>query len=421
MRILYLVYVQQKSFELFCSDHRTRSFWVDALLDSVIKSGNITIALAVPVNSNSFQKKQIKDMVLYGLPNPEEHNLFKKVFKRVTNSIENKGINSSVEKVLLDFKPDIIQIFGSENPFGLICKQTNIPVVIHIQGYLLIWLKKWFIGISKWELIRYSGIKDILFMRGYLYDYFNFKKRADREAEILNYCRYYMGRTDFDKQVLNVLSPGSTYYHCEEAIRKEFLEGSWDFPKGDKIKCVSILKGTTYKGLNLLIETAKLISDNSTISVEFSICGIAENEKIVKILKRKYKTDFKRLGIKFMGTLGTDELVNQLCQSNIYIHPSYIENSPNSVCEAMALGMPVIATNVGGVSSLISNKKEGILVQEGDPYSLAGAIMDLSFNFSLAINLGINARNRALMRHNPEEIVNRLIGIYNTILSGNGE
>ena len=170
-----------------------------------------------------------------------------------------------------------------------------------------------------------------------------------------------------------------------------------------------------------MIETAKLISDNSTISVEFSICGIAENEKIVKILKRKYKTDFKRLGIKFMGTLGTDELVNQLCQSNIYIHPSYIENSPNSVCEAMALGMPVIATNVGGVSSLISNKKEGILVQEGDPYSLAGAIMDLSFNFSWAINLGINARNRALMRHNPEGIVNRLIGIYNTILSGNGE
>lgn len=392
MRILYLVYAQQNSFDIFCSDHRTKSSWVDALMDEVIKSDKDTIALAVPVNSSSFQKKQIQELVLYGLPNPDEHNLFRKVLKRLSNAIENEKINLFVDNVLLDFKPDIIHIFGTENPFGLICKRINIPVVIHIQGYLLVWLKKWFVGISKWELVRFSGIKNIVLMRGHLYDYFNFKKRANREAEILKNCRYYLGRTDFDKQVLEVLSPGSNYYHCEEAIRNEFLKGSWDYPVKDKIICVSILKGATYKGIDLIIETAALILKKSTISVEFNICGVAENEAIVRLLKRKYKSDFKELGINFMGMLNTNELVNQLCHSNIYIHPSYIENSPNSVCEAMALGMPVIATNTGGVSSLITNKKEGILVQEGDPYSLAGAILQLAGHFSMAVLLGSNAK-----------------------------
>jgi glycosyltransferase involved in cell wall biosynthesis len=421
MRILYLTFAQQNSFELFCSDQKTKSFWVDALLDEMIKSKKSTIALAVPINSDSFQKKEINDITLYGLPNPEEQKLFKKVINRLSNSIENTSINLFIDTVLIDFKPDVIQIFGSENPFGLICKTTDIPVVIHIQGFLSVCLKKWFTGISRWELFRYSGIKNLIFMRGHYHDYFKFKKRAEREAEILKSCSYYLGRTDFDKEILTVLSPGSYYYRCEEVIRKEFFEGLWNFPIGDKIKCVSILKDATYKGLDLLIETSELISKTSKISVEFSICGIADNDEIVKILKKKYRTDLRELGIRFMGMLNTKELVSQLSNSNFFIHPSYIENSPNSVCEAMALGMPVIATNVGGVSSLISNDKDGLLVQEGDPYSLAGAILNLAGNFTKAKELGKSARNRAFTRHKPEDIVKSLTLIYNNILSGDGE
>ena len=88
----------------------------------------------------------------------------------------------------------------------------------------------------------------------------------------------------------------------------------------------------------------------TTLSIKFKICGVSENEEIVKIIKKKYKKEVDFQDIEFLGKLTADNLVKQLCNSNFYIHPSYIENSPNSVCEAMALGMPVIATNVGGIN-----------------------------------------------------------------------
>jgi len=111
--------------------------------------------------------------------------------------------------------------------------------------------------------------------------------------------------------------------------------------------------------------------------------------------------------------------VNQLCNSNFYIHPSYIENSPNSVCEAMALGMPIISTNVGGINSLINDKFEGLLVQEGEPYSLAAAIIELINNYEYAKLLAKNARERAINRHDPPKIKKQLLDIYKTILSEN--
>ena len=125
--------------------------------------------------------------------------------------------------------------------------------------------------------------------------------------------------------------------------------------------------------------------------------------------------------IEFLGKLSAAEIVGQLCASNIYVHPSYMENSPNSVCEAMALGMPVIATNVGGTSSILDDGVEGVLVQEGEPYSMAAAIVNLSDNYENAIKLGANAKRKAIKRHEPNGIVRSLMEIYDDIANGNGK
>jgi len=162
-----------------------------------------------------------------------------------------------------------------------------------------------------------------------------------------------------------------------------------------------------------------ILKKYSTFSFKFKICGVSANEEIIKIIKKKYKKEINLLNIEFLGKLTADDLVKQLCNSNFYIHPSYIENSPNSVCEAMALGMPIISTNVGGISSLISDKIEGLLVQEGEPYSLAAAIIELINNYEYAELLGKNARERSISRHDPKKIVKQLLDIYKTILSKN--
>jgi glycosyltransferase involved in cell wall biosynthesis len=83
----------------------------------------------------------------------------------------------------------------------------------------------------------------------------------------------------------------------------------------------------------------------------------------------------------------------------------------------MLLGMPAVATYAGGVSSLLTDKKEGILVQDGDPYAMAGAIAELIRQRNYANSLGVNARDRAIARHDPGKIVNDVINIYSSVIS----
>jgi glycosyltransferase involved in cell wall biosynthesis len=256
-------------------------------------------------------------------------------------------------------------------------------------------------------------------MRSSYHEYLSFRKRAERESVILRNCRYFIGRTNFDKRLISLFSPGSAYFHCEEFIRKVFFEKRWDASLNDEVTCISILKGTSYKGIDMLVEALIILRKYTSYSVKFKICGVSSDEEIVRIIKKKYNNEISISEIEFLGKLNADEMVEQLCSSNFYIHPSYIENSPNSVCEAMALGMPVISTNVGGINSLIDDNIDGILVQEGEPYSLSAALISLINNYENAKLLGENARKKAIIRHDPEKMVNCLLDIYNTILLEN--
>ena len=96
--------------------------------------------------------------------------------------------------------------------------------------------------------------------------------------------------------------------------------------------------------------------------------------------------------------------------------PSHIENSPNSLCEAMLLGMPCIATFAGGTGSMIKDRETGLVVQDGDPWALAGAVIELIENESMIKKISTNARNIALKRHNIKEVKNQVIGAYQEIL-----
>ena len=106
-----------------------------------------------------------------------------------------------IVKVINDFKPDIIHIFGSEKSFGLVSLHTNIPVIIHIQGILNPCLNAYYPpSISKTDII----IKNLLNpfkLINYLRVYSFFKHDTCRESIILRNCKYFIGRTEWDKNI----------------------------------------------------------------------------------------------------------------------------------------------------------------------------------------------------------------------------
>lgn len=397
--------------------------WIGSLEAELSKIPDVQ--LGILFNSNQFDTWRFKigNTTYFPIKTPPVRNRFRKLYKRFFHEIEDESIIDKYLEIISDFQPDVIHIFGTESDFGLVIPRTNVPCIIHLQGNLILNDHIWFKGLSAYDIFRYSHKFHMLKGHGLLHAYFINKKAAARERRIFRDCKYFMGRTDFDRRLSYVLSPDSEYFHCEEMIRPAFYLNEYH-PKHNagNFTIISTIRNNIYKGLETIMECKKILTEAFPgYNITWKIAGLKEEFEISYLVERIYKTKFRSVGIKLLGPLQEDELINQLLDSDLYIHPSHMENSPNSICEAMLLGLPVIATYAGGTPGLLTDRVEGLLVQDGDPYSLAGAILELMRERNLADMLGTNGRFRAMKRHEPEKIVADLLNIYSSILLKNNK
>lgn len=345
-------------------------------------------------------------------------NKIKKLTSHWKKPIQDEAYIQPYLDIINEFNPDVIHIFGTESIFGLIISKTNVPCVIHFQGNLTLVNQKWYSGLTAVDIFRYSKKWPMLKGYGVYHNYFINKKAADREKKIFLQSKYFMGRTDWDRRITSVLSPDSKYFHCDEIMRPQFYSYQW-VPQQNKTNfmIITTIRNNIYKGLETILECKGILNRiNSKCKILWKIAGINESDEIPYLVESKYRTTFKENDIFLLGPLQEKELIHEMLEADAFIHPSHMDNSPNSVCEAMLLGMPIISTFAGGIPSIIENKKEGLLVQDGDPYALAGAIIELKENSNYANGLGINAKIKAIVRHNHQKIVNELINIYSFII-----
>jgi glycosyltransferase involved in cell wall biosynthesis len=392
--------------------------WIESLEKSIKKVDSINLAVAFYWGNANKIKKIDGDRAVYFVI-PDNRSKLKKKIDKYTHNINTPNEIENYLEIINEFKPDIINIFGTENGFGIVSKFINIPVVIHLQGILTVYFHKWFpAGLGQLKIFRLSSFKKLLKGSSLFHDYYYFKHSAIREEKIFKSNKYFIGRTSWDKRIVNVLSSNGSYYHIDETLRDEFYKSKWVPNKDKTYKLFTTIQGNIYKGLETILETAFLLSQNNRFI--WNIAGMDGTEEIVRVFEINYRKKFKDFNVNFLGKLNADKLIEEMLISDIFIHPSHIDNSPNSVCEAMLLGMPVISTNVGGISSLLTNGQEGTLIQDGDPYSLAGAILEVQKTPESFIRMGENARSRALARHDRQKIVNGLVSVYNQVLQSSG-
>lgn len=99
--------------------------------------------------------------------------------------------------------------------------------------------------------------------------------------------------------------------------------------------------------------------------------------------------------ISFTGGIPKTEVPQHLARADIFLNTTNIDNSPVSVLEAMATGLPVISTEVGGISYLIENERDGLLIPPNDADSMANAIIRLVEEPGLAARVSRNGRKKA--------------------------
>ena len=120
--------------------------------------------------------------------------------------------------------------------------------------------------------------------------------------------------------------------------------------------------------------------------------------------------------IFFLGDLSAEQMREAFLEANVFVMPSSIENSSNSLGEAMLLGMPCVASNVGGTKELMADGREGYLYQSTASYLLAYHIQQIFAMEKQAEMLGQAARSHAMRTHDPETNLKTLLEIYQSLL-----
>ena len=401
-------------------EQRVIQGWMISLEDAIKRSGNVQLEVAF--FSDSTEAPFSFEGVTYY---PMCRNLYKK--RNGLNRIKERYVSQDrrdarVLPIMLDVvrqsKPDLIHIHGTEEAFGLIAEHVkDIPIAFSIQGLLAPYAEKFFSGIPADFVAKHERLVDKLRGMSFVRDYENILYRAQRELGYLYKAKYVFGRTFWDREVTGLLNPSRHYFVVNEILRKPFYCAQWDKSGfSQKVKIVSTVSIGIYKGFETLLKAARLLTEYAAFEFEWNVIGYDDNSRLAGLIRQMTGIVPKDCNVKFCGRLDADNMVEVLLGSDIYCHVSHIENSPNSVCEAMILGLPVVATNAGGTPSLLDDGKEGLLCQDGDPYILAGRIAMLAADFGFARRLGQAARERALRRHDPQCVTGELMAAYRQIL-----
>ena len=317
-------------------------------------------------------------------------------------------------RVVNDFGPDIIQCFGSEWPYGMIREHTDVPVVIHMQGFLNIYNLSGSLALSRHDAYRCDRIGP----KRLYHAFFDWRcsETADAlEREIMAKNRFFMGRTEWDRNIVRYFSPGAEYFHCEEALRPAIYcsEHIWRWTDGTP-RIITITQAGILKGNEMILRTAKILKEMFHYDFTWRVAG---NRASFVRFERKTGIRCEDVGIELLGMIPAEQVAEELSSARVYVHPAIIDNSPNSLCEAQILGCPVIATYAGGIPSMVRDGETGFLYPYDEPYALAFKIMGILDDRKMLERVSARERATALTRHKPQAIAERVVEVYSHILN----
>lgn len=346
--------------------------------------------------------------------------------KTLDNHLKTK---STIEQILSNIQPDIIHVYGSENyhalAVGQYCKEHKIKFIVSIQGLVSIYASHYVSGVPADIQKRYT-IRDFLKHDRIIDQQVKFEKRGLLETELIQLTDHVIGRTDWDYACTKWMNPKATYHFCNETLRKGFYDNNWSIETKISHRLFTSQAYYPIKGFHFLLDAIHILHGkypDLTVHVAGEDYFSANNLKAQikqssysKYIRNKIKSLNLSEVIHFTGVLNEKEMIKEYQQAHTFVMPSTIENSPNSIGEAMILGVPVVAANVGGIGNLIDHNINGFTYQHDAPYMLAHYIDTLWSDNDLAQKISKQAKQKANLIHHPITNRDTLIQIYKDIL-----
>lgn len=339
------------------------------------------------------------------------------------NLRENKEYNTYWQKINSEVSPDIVHIHGTEYSHGYAymqaCGCEN--VVVSIQGLKSACCDYYYHGVTKSDIYKTITLRDLL--RGSIInDQQSFKRSAKYEIEMLKSAKHIIGRTSWDKERTWAINPNANYHFCNETLREEFYDGSvWDYKKCNKHTIFLSQAGYPIKGLHQVLRAMPIILRHYPDAV-IRVAGsdITRTERIRdymhytgygKFINKLINKLNLRGKVIFTGNLNAAEMKYEYLSANVFICPSSIENSPNSLGEAQILGVPCIASYAGGIPDMMIGCEQNLYRFE-EVEMLAYKVCEVFERKDKQHNM----ISTALKRHDQKANSERLLTIYNEII-----
>ena len=397
--------------------NNSNGLWMDALLNDFIQDGKHDIVVATTGRVDKLQFYRDNTTAYYILPGGFP--------------IEYKLSSSKVNEwryFLTTEKPDIIHIWGTEfmHALAALKANVNIPTVVYIQGLLESIARYYEAGIPHKDLKKSVTIRDILKRDSLLQQQKKYRMNAKYEEEILRISNNIISENEWCNAHVRARVPNINIYNCPLSINMVFKKYQWNMSNVEPYSIICNASGYPIKGLHILLHALSLVKREYPV-VRLAIPGFSLTSQASlrsHLSQRGYSKYIigliKQLNLEnnvvWLGNLSQEQLAKQYCKSHLFVLSSSIENHSSSLKEAMMIGVPSIASAVGGIPEYVNNGINAFLYRFEEYEMLAEKIKYIFKDENIATSISQNARISMIKRHENSNIYHTMLNIYNEII-----
>jgi glycosyltransferase involved in cell wall biosynthesis len=395
--------------------------WLTGLSNALKKEKDIDFVVASNVpESIGFQRGNTKDY---------------RYLSFTGTSADQKEVNPEhvawFKETIQELSPDIIHIFGTEYAFAAEAVQAAAEssmldhVVISLQGIMRFCAEHYADGLPK-SVMQHQTIREKIKKDSIEKRQKAFMERSRFETYALKHVHHVIGRTEWDRKSALSINPCLHYHYCQETLRPGFYQAEWKYSSCQQHRVFVSQCYYPIKGFHMLLQAVpELVNRYPDLQIvttgpDFvhSGCGERMHEDSYRYYLRH---EILRNGIEkrffFAGRLDETGMIRQLQKAHVLVNPSSVENSSNSIGEAMLLGTPIVASNTGGTPSIISDGENGYLYPFSDIEKMCTQISKVFDLKEKTLALSQRERKKARELYDSHTNNQQLIRIYKEIMN----
>ena len=332
--------------------------WLYSSAKSLLENNNdLELAVASIYKGDELKKQQIDNVIYYLIP------------LKGSNLKYQKQLEPIWKNMYSDFKPDIVHLHGTEYAHGLsfIKACPDARTIVSIQGLVSVIARYYQAGISNKELFKSLPIRS-LFKRDTIWELQKqFEIRGKIEEDIIRNVDYVIGRTSWDKSHTLAINPNLHYFYCGETLRDSFYTHEWSYDKCEPYSIFVSQAGYPIKGLHQVLKAMPFVLTKYP-DAKIYVAGnnIINNNTLSKKIRESHYAKYIRVLIDklslhgrvvFTESLNEKQICDRYLKSNVFVNASSIENSPNSLAEALIMGVPSLSSYVGGAVDMMKGNE----------------------------------------------------------------